>query len=162
RRLTCAGSPAITIFIVSNLRRSSGQSRICWGRCAAPRTEARCMCDTLVALPQFTARGAMLFGKNSDRPRNEAHVLELTAARDHEPGSQVACTYVRLPQVPHTHGVLVCRPFWSWGAEMAANDRGVVIGNEAVHARQAPPEVPALTGMDLVRLSAERGSSAAE
>jgi secernin len=30
------------------------------------------MCDTLVATPPVTAAGAMLFGKNSDRERNEA------------------------------------------------------------------------------------------
>jgi hypothetical protein len=47
-----------------------------------------------------------------------------------------------------------------WGAEMGANEFGVVVGNEALHARALAPETPALTGMDLVRLALERGRSA--
>jgi len=49
-----------------------------------------------------------------------------------------------------------------WGAEMGANEHGVVIGNEAMHSVIAPSETPALTGMDLLRLALERASSAAE
>lgn len=30
------------------------------------------MCDTFVALAPFTRDGAVIFGKNSDRPRGEA------------------------------------------------------------------------------------------
>jgi dipeptidase len=45
---------------------------------------------------------------------------------------------------------------------MGANEKGVVIGNEAVHAKSPPPTTDALTGMDLIRLALERASSAAE
>ena len=48
-----------------------------------------------------------------------------------------------------------------WGAEMAANDAGVVIGNEAVWTNE-PDGPEALLGMDLVRLAAERCSTAAD
>ncbi len=42
------------------------------------------------------------------------------------------CTYLDVPQVTHTHAVLLAKPFWIWGAEMGTNDQGVTIGNEAV------------------------------
>lgn len=120
------------------------------------------MCDTALAPPGTTSRNAMLFGKNSDRQCNEAQAVELHPARGHEVGTQVACTYLTIAQAQRTHAVLLCRPFWIWGAEMGANEHGVLIGNEGIHARTPGPETPALTGMDLVRLALERAASAAE
>src|SRR5690349_21596158 len=110
------------------------------------------MCDTLVALPPTTRFAEVLFGKNSDRQRNEAQVVEQLLPADHPAPTQLRCTYIDIPQARHTYGVMLCRPFWGWGAEMGANEHGVVIGNEGLIARSAPPETPALTGMDLVRL----------
>lgn len=120
------------------------------------------MCDTICATPSVTAGGVMLFGKDSDRQRNEAQGIELHPAADHAPDAQLECTYIRIPQARHTHAVLVSRPFWMWGAEIGANEHGVVAGNETVHARTPGPEPAALTGMDLVRLGLERGRTAAE
>ena len=120
------------------------------------------MCDTMVALKEASAQGIVLFGKNSDRERNEAQSVEFAPRAEHAPDAQVACTYIAIPQVPRTHAALLCRPFWMWGAEMGANEHGVVIGNEAVHARTPPQEEPALIGMDLLRLGLERAASAAE
>src|SRR5208282_2919408 len=111
------------------------------------------MCDTIVALPEATAGGAVLFGKNSDRERNEAQSVEFVPRAEHAPGGKVACTYIAIPQARHTYAALLCRPFWMWGAEMGANEHGVVIGNEAVHARTPPQEEPALPRMDLLRLA---------
>jgi hypothetical protein len=45
---------------------------------------------------------------------------------------------------------------------MGANEHGVVIGNEALHARRPASEANALTGMDLVRLALERSATALE
>lgn len=120
------------------------------------------MCDTLVALAGATARGAVLFAKNSDRERNEAQVVELHGPRRRDASGRLRLTYVSIPDVEETIPCLISRPFWMWGAEMGANARGVVIGNEALHARTPGPRRPALTGMDLVRLGLERGASAAE
>jgi secernin len=49
-----------------------------------------------------------------------------------------------------------------WGAEMAANDAGVVIGNEAVWTNEPDDGPEALLGMDLVRLAAERCTTAVD
>lgn len=118
------------------------------------------MCDTFVALPAGTARGRLLFAKNSDRERNEAQVLEVHAAR--RGGGDIRLTYLTIPDVAETRPCLISRPFWMWGAEMGANDCGVVIGNEALHAVIPAQRRRALTGMDLLRLALERATSAAE
>jgi secernin len=120
------------------------------------------MCDTFVALPGHTGDGSLVFGKNSDREPNEAQALEYHPPRDHPAGSEVRCTHVAIPQVRHTHGVLLCRPHWMWGAEMGANEHGVVIGNEAVFTRVERSREPGLLGMDLLRLALERARSARE
>jgi secernin len=120
------------------------------------------MCDTILASPESTADHVMLFGKNSDRQRNEAQTVEHFARADHPTDVQLKCTYVAIPQIRHTHSVLLCRPYWIWGAEMGANEHGVVIGNEGVQARSPAPQEMALTGMDLLRLALDRAATAAE
>jgi len=120
------------------------------------------MCDTLAALAAATRRGAVLFGKNSDRERNEAQALELSPARANPQPAPLRLTYITIEDAPATHACLLSRPFWMWGAEMGVNDRGVAIGNEALHAKTPAQRKRALTGMDLVRLGLERGGTARE
>jgi dipeptidase len=118
-------------------------------------------CDTLVATSTATADRSVIFAKNSDRLPDECQHLRMYAARDWAAGSVVRCQYVALPQVRHTYRVLGSQPFWLWGFEHGVNERGVVIGNEAIWTT-APRQQVGLLGMDLIRLGLERGGTARE
>jgi secernin len=117
------------------------------------------MCDTFVALPDATVDGSVIFGKNSDRPAGEIQDVVTFPAQTYSKGQRVQCTYLEIPQVERTYAVILSKPRWMWGAEMGANECGVVIGNEAVWTTQ-PCQATGLLGMDLVRLGLERGETA--
>jgi dipeptidase len=72
----------------------------------------------------------------------------------------VRCTYIEIPQVAETFAVLLAKPFWIWGAEMGANEKGVTIGNEAVFTKVPMEKQPGLIGMDFLRLALERAATA--
>lgn len=92
-------------------------------------------------------------------PNEAHHVVNLSRAQ-YPPGARVQCTYIEIPQVAETYAVLLAKPFWIWGAEMGANEFGVVIGNEAVFTKIPYEKKGALIGMDLLRLALERAQSA--
>ena len=123
-----------------------------------------CGCDTFVAFPPATAPGTVVFGKNSDRPNGEGQSITRYPAKTSDPQRDlVKCTYISIPQVEKTYAVLLSQIDWMWGAEMGANECGVVIGNEAVWTKEpCSSEEKYLLGMDLVRLGLERASSARE
>jgi dipeptidase len=118
------------------------------------------MCDTFVATAGYTANSAVIFGKNSDREPNEAQAIVRIPRKRHET-RELQTTYITIPQVPETYEVLLSKPFQMWGAEMGANEHGLVIGNEAVFTRlKFAGKNDGLTGMDMIRLALERTRSA--
>jgi dipeptidase len=120
------------------------------------------MCDTLVALPVFTKSNSLIFGKNSDREPLEAQSI-LHVPKKFPKKKTLQCTFIQIPQAEETHEVLLSKPFQMWGAEMGANEYGVVIGNEAVFTNvKFQKKTIGLTGMDLVRLALERSKKAME
>lgn len=119
------------------------------------------MCDTLVAMHDAVKDGSVILAKNSDREPNEAQNITFVPAAEHPAGSTVLCTYIEIPQVPHTYAALLSRPFWMFGAEMGVNEHSVAIGNEAVFTKEKYGKT-GLTGMDMLRLALERSRSAAE
>ncbi|XP_025714945.1 secernin-2 isoform X2 [Callorhinus ursinus] len=121
-----------------------------------------CSCDCFVSVPPASAIPAVIFAKNSDRPRDEVQEVVFVPASTHAPGSRLQCTYIEVEQVSKTHAVILSRPSWLWGAEMGANEHGVCIGNEAVWTKEPVDEGEALLGMDLLRLALERSRSALE
>jgi secernin len=114
------------------------------------------MCDTMAAVQTATADAAVLFAKNSDREFAEAQYLQLLPAASHARGAGVKLTYLEIEQAPRTHAVLLSKPHWMWGAEIGANEHGLVIGNQAVFAKIPPSAAPGIIGMDYLRLALER------
>ncbi|MBE9538002.1 MAG: C69 family dipeptidase [Proteobacteria bacterium] len=115
------------------------------------------MCDTQL----IKQEGETYFAKNSDREASEPQIVCYVPAKENAANTKLQTTYLSLPQIARTHGVILSKPLWMWGAEMGVNDRGVVIGNEAVFTKLVEKKGKALLGMDLVRLGLERGNSAA-
>src|SRR6478752_1515013 len=112
------------------------------------------VCDTLAVVGD---RG-LVFAKNSDRPPDEAQVIERFPAR--AAGGTVRTQYLELPDDGACRFV-GSRPTWLWGVEHGVNEHGVAIGNEKLYTTGRPKARPeALLGMDLVRLGLERGTSA--
>lgn len=112
-------------------------------------------CDTFVALSGSTTDGSIIFAKNSDRPYSEIQNITHYPYQKHPANAKVRCTYIEIPQAEETHAVLLSQPSWMFGAEMGANQYGLVIGNEAVWTRE-PYSPLGLLGMDLLRLALER------
>lgn len=123
---------------------------------------AKRSCSTFVAMDNTTKDGDIIFAKNSDRPVNESQPLEYFPAADHEPGETVRCTYINIPEVSHTNGYIGSRPYNIYGFEHGINDKGVIIGNEAVTGRVTPELKWGLIGMDILRLALARADSARE
>ncbi|MFU8802595.1 MAG: C69 family dipeptidase [Bradymonadaceae bacterium] len=119
------------------------------------------MCDSFVVTSAVSGDGSVWFGKNSDREPGEAQALDHIPSRRHAPGARLRTTHVEIPQAQRTHEILISRPVWMWGAEMGANEKGLVVGNQAVFTREPVPRT-GLTGMDLVRLALERADTAEE
>lgn len=46
-------------------------------------------CDTFVVLPNLTQNNRVIFGKNSDRPRDEVQEVVYFEGKKHEPGATV-------------------------------------------------------------------------
>jgi secernin len=112
------------------------------------------VCDTLCAVgPRRT-----LFAKNSDRPRDEVQLVETHARRDAR--STMRATHVEVDDAGAC-ALMGSRPAWMWGFEHGVNEHRVAIGNERIFTIDDPRRSPpALTGMDLVRLGLEGGTSA--
>ena len=119
------------------------------------------MCDTYVSLSTWSKDESVIFGKNSDRLDSEVQLITYTPRKTYSHGEKLKCTHISIPQVTETAMIILSQPYWMWGAEMGANEHGVVIGNESVQTRE-PLKEKGLLGMDLLRLGLERGKTAKE
>jgi secernin len=129
-------------------------------------------CDTFVALPDTTAGGSTLLGKNSDRPAGECQPLRYWPRRHTTPGTRLHLAYIGIPDVREAWAHLGASPYWCWGHELGLNEWGVAIGNEALFTRDLADQVSrtrggeslprGVLGMEIVRLGLERATTAEE
>lgn len=127
-------------------------------------------CDTFVALPDATADGAVVLGKNSDRPAGECQPLRYWPRRPAGPRGRLRLAYLDIADVEPSWAHLGSSPHWCWGHELGVNEWDVAIGNEALFTRDlaenvartrtGEPVAPGILGMELVRLGLERATSA--
>lgn len=124
-------------------------------------------CDTFLVLK---SNGTAIFGKNSDRPQDEVHSIRFYPRHRRQTIDEKVCMThgLQLPQVEETYAVILSQPHWMFGAEMGANEFGLVIGNEAIFSKDTEkinakcnPRTTML-GMDYVRLGLERAKTAYE
>lgn len=118
------------------------------------------MCDTYVAKKAGAKDRFAILAKNSDREPNEPQaIVRLPGGATHS--TRLHCTYIDIPQVEHTHEVILSKPTPMWGAEMGVNQHGLAIGNEAVFTRFGFKKTnDGLTGIDMNRLVLERCATA--
>ncbi|NMA22314.1 MAG: hypothetical protein GX938_02245 [Spirochaetales bacterium] len=122
------------------------------------------MCDTLV---RRESGQTTLFAKNSDRHPLEPQLFEFTDAsldsvlspRIEKYGPQFATLQKAILELKNPYQALISRPTWIWGAETGVNEKGVVIGNEAVFTKE-PTRSDGLLGMDIVRLTLHNSATA--
>jgi secernin len=129
-------------------------------------------CDTWVALKDSTKCGYVILAKNSDRPRFGCQPLMFHPRQRWPAGSEIDLGRVTIPQVEETYATMGSSPYWCWGYEEGVNEYGVAIGNEGISSKVLAEDMashkagkgPAFgpTGMDLMRLGLERGSTARE
>jgi secernin len=129
-------------------------------------------CDNFVVLGNASATGAVMLGKNSDRPVYESQPLVSTALRKHPAGEKLQLAYVSIPEAEETYATVGSAPYWCWGYEEGMNEYCVAIGNEAIFTKDLAAAAAAqragngpekgLLGMELLRLGLERGKTARE
>jgi secernin len=128
------------------------------------------MCDTWVAMQDATRSGHVILGKNSDRPIFDCRPLVCFPRQRWSPDSRIKLEYIEVPQVEVTYATLGSSPYWCWGYEEGINEHSVVIGNEAIFTKtframaeqyvQHGAAALGLLGMDVVRLTLERSTTA--
>ncbi|MCB1488139.1 MAG: hypothetical protein KDJ88_11855 [Bauldia sp.] len=116
------------------------------------------MCDTFVALPETTAKGAVLLAKNADTEINEAQHVFKMPRRQFAEGAQVRVTHLVIPQVRETYEYVIDKSFWLYGGEIGLNEHGVAVGNEAVFSNRASDK-DGVVLIDLLRLILERSQT---
>lgn len=117
------------------------------------------MFNTLIIPGSQSPDGATYFAKNSNRETGECQLVIVLPPVESDPATQLRCTHIKISQESNRHGIILCKPWWTWGGEMGVNDKGVVIGTFQMRTKDIE-QGEGLLALDLVRLGLERGDSA--
>jgi secernin len=71
-------------------------------------------CDNFVVLGNASSTGAVMLGKNSDRPVYDSQPLVNAAWRQHPAGEKLQLAYVSIPEAEETYGTIGSAPYWCW------------------------------------------------
>ncbi|MEE8428978.1 MAG: C69 family dipeptidase [Gammaproteobacteria bacterium] len=117
------------------------------------------MFNTLIIPGSQNSDRATYFAKNSNRETGECQMVVVLPPVENDPATRLRCTHTKIPQESNRHGIILCKPWWTWGGEMGVNDKGVVIGTAQMRTKDVE-QGESLLALDLVRLGLERGNSA--
>ncbi len=117
------------------------------------------MFNTLIIPGSQSSDGATYFAKNSNRETGECQLVVVLPAVKSDPATRLRCTHIKIPQESNRHGIILSKPWWTWGGEMGVNDKGVVIGTAQMRTKDVE-HGEGLLALDFVRLGLERGDSA--
>lgn len=120
------------------------------------------MGDTIAIYKENTLMESTIIGKSCNHSPNEVFLTLKVDAKDYSKEETVKTTTIILPQIPHTYGMIVQKPLWSWGCETGMNEKGLAIGCETVVTKATSHVINegGLIGNDVCRLVLERCESA--
>ncbi|MBL8193852.1 MAG: peptidase family C69, partial [Blastocatellia bacterium] len=72
------------------------------------------MCDTQIIRKNNT----VFFAKNSDREPTEMQLVVRIPPIENSTTPNLRTTYLSIPETKKRFGVILSKPFWTWGAEM--------------------------------------------
>lgn len=120
------------------------------------------MCDTLVI--RKDKKSPFIFGKNSDRHPQEIQLVQYVEPFEGLKEKthidyQKEYDIIRYPLLQfysknfeNKYKALISRPAWMYGCEMGINEKGLVIGNEALFSLKGTSK-EGILGMDILRLA---------
>ncbi|HIH98442.1 MAG TPA: hypothetical protein HA346_05515 [Thermoplasmata archaeon] len=115
-------------------------------------------CTTLVLLPDSTADGNIIIGKNRDLNESACQHVVIQERENHPLGSTIKCRWEEIPQAKQTYRWIGSKTWDSWGIGMGVNEYSVAIAiNDAsTNIREKSQSERGLGGDEIARLVLER------
>ena len=74
-------------------------------------------CDNFVVLGNASSTGAVMLGKNSDRPVYDCQPLVNVVHRKHTAGEKLQLAYVSIPEAEETYAKIGSPTYWCWATK---------------------------------------------
>jgi dipeptidase len=121
-------------------------------------------CTTLLAMPDSTANGNLIIGKNRDLKADACQHIIIQERKNYPQGSTIRCRWEEIPQVRQTYKWIGSKTWDSWGIGMGVNEYlvAIVINDASSNIREKGQANKGLGGDEVARLVLERCKSAKE